>query len=315
MPNWSTLLNEFKENKSGPAKSSWLNTRLNAELRKIASRRNTNVIVYASAFLQKPRASIFSTSINREDINGFMATVSGLDFSKGLTLVLHTPGGDMPSTETIVDYLRSKFDYMETIVPAYAMSGGTMIALNSEKIIMGRQSQLGPIDAQLMLASGYVPASSVLRQFAQAKQEIDDDRIAAIPWSPILQTMGPALLQRAQDALELGEQIARNGLKRYMFKGRDRDDAVHKAQRVAQYFNSTPVHLDHGRRIGIDECIATGLNVELLENNQDFQDEVLTTYHLLTILFEQSSTLKDMRNHNGLAWNKSSVDAREAKKT
>lgn len=302
MPDWSQLLNEFNSYGTPEEKSSWLNERLNGELQKIAERRSTNVIVYASGFLQKPQVPSFYTSIGREDINGFMCSVNGLDFSRGLSLILHTPGGDMPSTETIVQYLRSKFDYIETIVPVYAQSGGTMIAFGSEKIVMGRQSQLGPIDAQLHVpsASGFVPASSVLGQFNQAKMEIEQDRGTALVWAPILQSMGPSLLQQAQEALSLGQQMAEFGLENHMFK--DSEDAKEKAKQVAEYFNSRQVHLDHGRRIGVEECIFTGLNVERLEANQEFQDEVLTAYHLLTILFEQSIAVKTVRNHSGKAW-------------
>ena len=54
---------------------------------------NRNVIAYTSAFLQKPQVPGLSTTINREDINGFMAGVHGLDPQKSLLLLLHTPGG------------------------------------------------------------------------------------------------------------------------------------------------------------------------------------------------------------------------------
>lgn len=302
MPSWSTLVDEFKNLRTNEEKSFWIDQRLKAELEKIANRRNTNLIVYASGFLQKPHAPNFLTSISREDINGFMTAVNGLDFSKGLSLILHTPGGEMASTETIVDYLRNKFSHVETIVPVYALSGGTMIALNSEKIIMGRQSQLGPIDAQLSFANGVLPASSILRQFQKAREEIERDRNAAVVWAPILQSMGPALLEQAQDAVELGQEMAQVGLASFMFEEMGDDDAERKAEEVAEYFNATSVHLDHGRRIGVEECIEQGLKVERLEENQDFQDEVLTTYHLLTIIFEQTSAVKVMKNHNGNGW-------------
>jgi len=41
-----------------------------------------------------------------------MPIIHGMDSSKGLTLIMHTPGGVTNATETIVDYLRSKFDYI-----------------------------------------------------------------------------------------------------------------------------------------------------------------------------------------------------------
>ena len=299
MPTWSDLLDEL-DRQPNDKKSAWLNARLDEQLVKISQRRGQNVIVYASGFLQKPSVPSFATSINREDINGLMCAAHGLDFTKGLSLVIHTPGGEIASTETMVDYLRSKFKYIEAIVPVYAMSGGTMIALNSNKIVMGRQSQLGPIDAQLQVPGGYVSASSILDQFNTAKKEIDEDREAAVVWAPILQAMGPSLLSQAQRALDLGQQIAEFGLQNYMFEGKPGSDR--QAREVAAYFNSEDVHLNHGRRIGVEECAGQGLTVERLEDDQEFQDEVLTAYHLLTIVFEQSAAVKIVRNHEGQGW-------------
>ena len=300
MSNWSDLLNEFRKLPNDGEKSTWLSNRLDQQLVKIGDRRDQNVIVYASGFLQKSSVPSFATSISREDINGLMCAAHGLDFAKGLSLVIHTPGGDMASTETMIDYLRSKFGYVEAIVPVYAMSGGTMIALSSNRIVLGRQSQLGPIDAQLPVSGGFVSAASILDQFNTARKEISEDRDAAIVWAPILQTMGPSLLSQAQNALELGQQIAESCLATHMFQGRS--DSQERAQEVAGYFNSEEVHLHHGRRIGLEECADVGLTVEPLEDDQALQDEVLTAYHLLTILFEQSTAVKIVRNHNGQSW-------------
>ena len=60
--------------------------------------------------------------------------------------------------------------------------------------------------------------------------------------------------------------------------------------------------MQHDRRIGHEECAEVGLTVEALEDDQDFQDEVLTAYHLLTIVFEQTTAVKIVRNHNGQSW-------------
>ena len=107
MPKWSELLDECSK-LPNEEKSTWLNNYLDQQLTKIGDRRGQNVIVYASGFLQKPSVPSFATSISREDINGLMCAAHGLDFTKGLSLVIHTPGGDMASTETMIDYLRSK---------------------------------------------------------------------------------------------------------------------------------------------------------------------------------------------------------------
>lgn len=79
-----------------------------------------------------------------------MSVIHKLDRSRGLDLILHTPGGDMAATESLVDYLRSMFGTdVRAIIPQLAMSGGTIMALSCNKIIMGKESSIGPIDPQL----------------------------------------------------------------------------------------------------------------------------------------------------------------------
>ncbi|WP_337461520.1 hypothetical protein [Jutongia sp.] len=76
-----------------------------------------------------------------------MTCIHGMDCSKGLDLVLHTPGDSPAAAEAIVNYLRAKFgNDIRVIVPQLAMSAGTMIACSAKQIIMGKQSSLGPID-------------------------------------------------------------------------------------------------------------------------------------------------------------------------
>jgi len=73
-----------------------------------------------------------------------MLAINKLDRSKGLDLILHTPGGDIAATESLVDYLYSMFDKdIRVIVPQISMSDGTMIALASKEIVMGKHSNLG----------------------------------------------------------------------------------------------------------------------------------------------------------------------------
>ncbi|RBA82659.1 S49 family peptidase, partial [Escherichia coli O111:NM] len=66
-----------------------------------------NVIAYYSAFLSKPQ--IEGVDIVDDDKNGFMMAVHQLDRTKGLDLLLHTPGGNMAATESLIHYLKSMF--------------------------------------------------------------------------------------------------------------------------------------------------------------------------------------------------------------
>ena len=72
-----------------------------------------------------------ATSIDDNDKNALMQVVHRLDKSKGLDLILHTPGGQIAATESIVTYLKSIFgNDIRAFIPQLAMSAGTMIALS-----------------------------------------------------------------------------------------------------------------------------------------------------------------------------------------
>ena len=178
MPGWADLqdeLNRIEPDKRGDHVAE----RLRESAKLISQHCGRNVLYYASSFLQKPHVPGLFTSLNMEDINGFMAGIHGHDFSKGLLLVLHTPGGMAEAAQTVVDYLRSKFADIDVLIPTYAMSAGTMIALACDKIIMGRQSQLGPT---LSLLSG-VDHSRHIRSLSSSKRR--NPRSRAIRYWPM----------------------------------------------------------------------------------------------------------------------------------
>src|ERR1700722_3256431 len=88
-----------------------------------------------------------------------------------LDLVLHTPGGLVLAALQIARAIRDHKSKVTVLVPHYAMSGGTLISLAADEIIMCRHSVLGPIDPQL----GDSPAASLLKVLEQKPMaEIDD---------------------------------------------------------------------------------------------------------------------------------------------
>src|ERR1700754_1200795 len=109
MASWNELLLEFQV-VPPPERDRWFQDKFDEAFGLIRARRNDrNVILYGSGFLQKPQAPAPFISMQPEDLNGFMSVMHGLDCSKGLTLLLHTPGGSPTAAETVVAYLRSKF--------------------------------------------------------------------------------------------------------------------------------------------------------------------------------------------------------------
>ncbi|MCY4051714.1 MAG: hypothetical protein OXF60_09535 [Gammaproteobacteria bacterium] len=89
-----------------------------------------------SGFLTKPR--IQGIEINDENKNGFRFCAYKMDQSKGLNLLLHTGGGNVTETESLVHYFKQMFDnIIRAIVPQIAMSAGTILAFACKSIFDG----------------------------------------------------------------------------------------------------------------------------------------------------------------------------------
>ena len=91
-----------------------------------------------------------------------------------LDIVLHTPGGLVLAALQIARAIRGHKAKVTVLVPHYAMSGGTLIALAADEIVMSRHAVLGPVDPQLEQS----PAASLLKVVEQKPiSEIDDKTI------------------------------------------------------------------------------------------------------------------------------------------
>lgn len=270
-------------------------------LQALHERTGRNVVAYYSAFLHKQGPEHFNNvQINDEDKHGFMAVFAGLDFDGGLDLILHTPGGDIAATESIVDYLRSKFQAdIRTIVPQISMSGGTIIAMAGREVLMGRHSNLGPIDPQI----GGRPAIALLKEFERARDEITANPNMALLWQPILQHYQPTLLSHAQHGIQWAKEIGRKTLAEGMFK--DDPDAAAKAETLAEFLLSHDLHKAHGRHLHRNELRAQGLKIVDLEDDDGLQDAVLSVHHACMLTMSNYGAVKLIENHQGIAHVKS----------
>jgi len=92
-----------------------------------------------------------------------------------IDLVLHTPGGLVLASYQIALALKEHPAKTTVIIPHYAMSGGTLIALAADEIIMDKHAVLGPVDPQLQDANGAIPAASILKVVEEkGKDKVDD---------------------------------------------------------------------------------------------------------------------------------------------
>ncbi|MBL0911344.1 MAG: S49 family peptidase [Bacteroidia bacterium] len=258
----------------------------------IAQKTGRNVIAYYSGWLQKPDAP--DTEVNDKDKSGFMLAVNKLPRKKGLDLILHTPGGDVAATESLVDYLYSIFDKdIRVIVPQISMSAGTMIAFCAREIIMGKQSNLGPIDPQM----GGIACQAILDEFETAKQDLRQNPASAPLWQVIISKYHPTLLGSCQRAIEWSERMVHNWLLNNMCAG-DED----KVNKILKTFGDHKEQKSHARHISKKECETSGLNIISLEDDQNLQDLVLSAHHAFMHSFSHTYAVKIIENHLGNAY-------------
>ena len=289
MPTWSVILNEARKlGASNPNTAiDYIVNQKNTFLSRLSEKTGRNTILYFSSFLQKQPSN--DASINDLDINAFMENIHGLDKSRGLDLILHTPGGDLAATEQIIKYLKSCFHGdIRAVIPQMAMSAGSMIAVSCKSVIMGKQSSLGPFDPQL----NGVPCQSALREFYKAVEDVSKNPASLGLWQAILSKLNPTFLTLCAQADELAEELTEKILE-------DKEIKPQIKQRIKNTFAKNEESKTHSRHFDRDKCKEAGLDVIDLEADNELQDIVLSIHHCCMILAEQTPVVKIVENNIG----------------
>jgi hypothetical protein len=111
--------------------------------------------------------------ITMEDSEAVVAAIRGTPQEMPIDLIIHTPGGVALAAELMAMALKHHSGPTTVIVPFYAMSGGSLIALAADEILLERESILGPVDPQI---GGY-PAGILLRLRRQKPVETISDQM------------------------------------------------------------------------------------------------------------------------------------------
>lgn len=293
MNSWSDLLNESQrlitpENPNAGVQ--YLGSKKKELIKALSEKTGRNTILYFSAFMHKQ--SNADACINDKDVNALMENIHKMNRSKGLDLILHTPGGDLAATEQIIHYLRSAFNGdVRAIIPQMAMSAGSMIAVSCKSIIMGRQSCLGPFDPQL----NGVPCQSVVREFYNAVKDAEEHPASLGLWQAIISKLTPTFITQCQQADQLASELTEKILSDKRFDASVKDN-------IKTVFSQNSNSKIHNRHINRDKCKSTGLDIIELEQDQEMQDLVLGIHHACMILSEQSNILKIVENNIGGAY-------------
>src|SRR6202035_3545863 len=145
------------------------------KIARLESRRNSRVILLVHRqetmrFLGFPIARFIDINDSEEVLRAIQMT----DDDVTLDIVLHTPGGLVLAALQIARAIHEHKAKTTVFVPHYAMSGGTLISLAADQIVMSKHAVLGPVDPQL----GQFPAASLLKVIrSKPIAEVDDETL------------------------------------------------------------------------------------------------------------------------------------------
>jgi len=156
----------------------WLEARRRMAIRAIEQLRHSRVITMihrqeTMSFLGFPVARY----IDIEDSEQVLRAIRFTPPEMPIDLLLHTPGGLVLASEQIAFALKRHAGTVTVFVPHYAMSGGTLIALGADEILMDPNAVLGPVDPQLGTGQASYAAASILKALAQPNPNRDDSTL------------------------------------------------------------------------------------------------------------------------------------------
>lgn len=186
----------------------WFAVRREQAIRAIEKANGTRVITMIH---RQERRSLFGFSVARhidlEDAQTIIAAIKETPPTVPIDLILHTPGGLVLAAMQIARAVEAHPAKVTVYVPVYAMSGGTLIALAADEIVLGEFSVLGPIDPQIL---GFPAASIVKARDSKPIAEVTDITLVLADVSEkalaqvkrgAVEIMTPRLDQAAAEAL------------------------------------------------------------------------------------------------------------------
>lgn len=181
--------------------------------------------------------------INIEDSEAILRAIRMTPPNMPIDIILHTPGGLVLATEQIAHALIQHKAKVTVFVPHYAMSGGTMLSLAADEIIMDENAVLGPVDPQL----GQYPAASIVKVVEEKdKNKVDDETL-------ILSDVSKKALKQTKEFVK----------KVLLAKNYSEEDAEHLSQTLTEgrWTHDYPITYEEAKELGLR--VATNVPKEI----------------------------------------------------
>jgi len=230
--------------------------------------------------------------LNEEDIQPFSDLLEKVRKNEDVNLLLHSPGGQIDAAEKIIYMCRVIAGSLRVIVPEYAKSAATLIALASDEVVMGLASELGPVDAQL---SGPGPgggrfqtsAQCFIDEFERIKREVKRTGNLSPVYYPILQDMPLGFIEMCRNLMARSREFATKWLKKYMLKGNPVG-----AKKLAAELCNVRKWRAHGVVIDADQALKLGIKVSKLNKDDALWKAIWYLHCCYGVLFRNTNIVK-----------------------
>lgn len=202
--------------------------------------------------------------IHRTDVLGMLDLLHNVTPGTPIDLLLHSPGGDIDAAEKLITIIRRRAGSaaVRVIVPDYAKSAATLLALGADTIVMSDSSELGAIDPQVDLPDSNGQISTLSAQSYLDAFQLHATRLKEDPEDPVarlmLDKMQPATVRKLERITKRSRAIAEDLLKQAMIK----DEA--EATEIANQLSDTKRWHSHGQMISHETAAGLGLNITYL---------------------------------------------------
>ncbi len=261
------------------------------QLQRISQLRGGRDVLVFAADMSKMNAPI---SITYSDLLPIADQLSNLH-GKGLDLILETPGGAGEVAEDIVKQLHQRHEEVAVVIPGWAKSAGTIMAMAGDEILMEPSSALGPIDAQIAWQGKVFSADALIEGMDKIKEEVARTGALNKAYIPMLQGISPGELQSAKNALKFAKTLVTEWLVSYKFKGWAAHSSTGKpvtekqrrkrAEEIAERLCDHRHWLTHGRSIKLPDLVAMGLRIVDYSEQAELADAIRRYYTLLQMTF------------------------------
>ena len=193
-------------------------------------------------------------------------------------LMITSPGGDPNAAEKLCMMCRERFsEGFYVIVPDYAKSAATLIALGSDKILMGYLAELGPIDPQIQQApipGASLPARAFIDGLEYIRNRVKNEGDPPTMYYPMLTQIQPHVIAICESAIENSKATAEKLLKQYTLAKDPK-----QAECVASWLSDGKTYRPHGKVISYDEVKQVlKLNVEKLDPQTELWNDIWELY-------------------------------------